>query len=202
MQTRFAFCLAAALFALPILAGSAISAGGGGGGGGGSGGGSSGGSSSGGGSSATECRSGKVWDKKRHKCVEPKQGMLDDDSLYEAGRGLAMAGRYGEAITVLGYVANKADPRVLNYLGYSHRKSGRIQVGLGYYEEALRINPDYILAREYLGEAYLTLGDLASAQGQLNEIYKRCGKGCREYSLLSQELARFEKIWRTAQRRF
>ena len=120
--------------------------------------------------------------------------MLDDDSLYEAGRGLAMAGRYGEAITVLGYVANKADPRVLNYLGFSHRKSGRIQVGLGYYEEALRINPDYVLAREYLGEAYLTLGDLASAQDQLNEILKRCGKGCREYSQLSQELAKFEKI--------
>ena len=165
----------------------------GGGGGGNSGGGSSGGRS-GGGSSATECRSGKVWDKKTHKCVAPKQGLLDDDSLYEAGRGLAMAGRYGEAITVLGYVANKADPRVLNYLGYSHRKSGRIQVGLGYYEEALRINPDYVLAREYLGEAYLTLGDLASARDQLNEIHKRCGKGCREYSLLSQELARFEKI--------
>ena len=134
-------------------------------GGGNSGGGSSGGSSSGGGSSATECRSGKVWDKKSQKCVAPKQGLLDDDSLYEAGRGLAMAGRYGEAITVLGYVANKADPRVLNYLGYSHRKAGRIQVGLGYYQEALRINPDYVLAREYLGEAYLTLGDLASAQG-------------------------------------
>jgi hypothetical protein len=205
MQTRFAFAVAAALVVLPIVAGSAFSAGGGGGsggsggggrgtGGGNSGGGSSGGSSSGGGSSATECRSGKVWDKKSHKCVEPKQGMLDDDSLYEAGRGLAMAGRYGEAITVLGYVADKADPRVLNYLGYSHRKAGRIKVGLGYYQEALRINPDYVLAREYLGEAYLTLGDLAAAQEQLNEIHKRCGKGCREYSLLAQELARFEKI--------
>jgi hypothetical protein len=203
MQTRFACALVAALFVLPILSGSAISAGGGGGGGGmggggrGTGGGSSGGNSGGsssGGNSATECRSGKVWDKKSHKCVEPKQGMLDDDSLYEAGRDLAMAGHYGEAITVLGYVANKADPRVLNYLGYSHRKSGRIQVGLGYYQEALRINPDYVLAREYLGEAYLMLGDVTSAEDQLNEIHKRCGKGCREYSLLSQELARFEKI--------
>lgn len=209
MQTRFAFAVAAALFVLPIVAGSAFSAGGGGGGGssgggsgsgggnsggGSSGGGNSGGGSSGGGSSATECRSGKVWDKKSRKCVEPKQGLLDDDSLYEAGRGLAMAGRYGEAITVLGYVADKADPRILNYLGYSHRKAGRIAVGLGYYQEALRINPDYVLAREYLGEAYLTLGDLASAKDQLNEIHKRCGKGCREYSLLSQELARFEKI--------
>jgi len=206
MQTRFALALAAALVVLPIMSGSVLSAGGGGGGGGNdggggggngggnSGGGSSGGSSSGGGSAVTECRSGKVWDRRSRKCVVPKQGLLDDDSLYDAGRGLAMAGRYGEAIEVLGYVANKQDPRVLNYLGYSHRKAGRIRVGLGYYQEALRINPDYVLAREYLGEAYLTLGDLASARDQLDEIHKRCGKGCREYSLLSQELARFGKM--------
>ena len=203
MQTRLALTLAAALLALPIVSGSAFSAGGGGGGagggggggaGGGGGGGSSSSGSSNGGGSATECRPGKIWDNQQQKCVVPQQGLLDDDSLYEAGRNLAMAGRYGEAIAVLGYIANKADPRVLNYLGYSHRKAGRITVGLGYYQEALRIDPDYVRAREYLGEAYLTLGDVASAKDQLSEIEKRCGKDCREYSLLSQELAKFEKI--------
>ena len=120
--------------------------------------------------------------------------MLDDDSIYEAGRDLAMAGRYGEAITVLGLAADKTDPRILNYLGYSHRKSGRIQVGLGYYQEALRIDPDYTLVREYLGEAYLQLGDVASARNQLSEIEKRCGTGCREYTMLSDQLARIHKI--------
>ena len=101
----------------------------------------------------SQCKGGKVWDKKQKKCVAPKQGMLDDDSIYEAGRDLAMAGRYGEAITLLGLAADKTDPRILNYLGYSHRKAGRIPVGLGYYQEALRIDPDYTLVREYLGEA-------------------------------------------------
>ena len=179
MQTRFAVILAAALLASPILVSSAYSAG------------SSGGSS---GSTVTKCKSGKVWDKKMQKCVTPKQGVLDDDSIYEAGRDLAMAGRYGEAIEVLGLAADKTDPRILNYLGYSHRKSGRIQVGLGYYQEALRINPDYTLVREYLGEAYIQLGDVASARNQLSEIEKRCGTGCREYTLLSQQLAKFHKI--------
>jgi tetratricopeptide (TPR) repeat protein len=208
MRTRLALALAAALVALPIASGSAFSAGGGGGGGGGAGGGGGGGAGGGGGgnsgggsgggsgkdgSSATECRAGKVWDRNVRKCVEPKQGLLDDDSLYEAGASLARAGRYGEAITVLGYIANKADPRVLNYLGYSHRKSGRIQVGLGYYQEALRIDPDYTLAREYLGEAHLQLGDVASARNQLDEIEKRCGKGCEEYAELADLIARFKK---------
>jgi tetratricopeptide (TPR) repeat protein len=177
MQTRIAVILAAALLASPILATSAFSAGDGGSGG-----------------TVSKCKDGKVWDKKQQKCVVPKQGMLDDDSIYEAGRDLAMAGRYGEAITVLGLAADKTDPRILNYLGYSHRKSGRIQVGLGYYQEALRINPDYTLVREYLGEAYIQLGDVASAKNQLSEIEKRCGTGCKEYTALSEQLANFHKI--------
>ena len=213
MQTRFALALAAALLVLPNGSGSAFGAGGGGGGagsggggggaggggggGGGSGGrsqgGSTGGSSNGGGTTVQDCRSGKVWDKKHKKCVEPKQGMLDDENLYEVGARLAKAGRYGEAISVLGYVANKADPRVLNYLGYSHRKSGRIQVGLGYYAEALLIDPDFTPAREYLGEAYLSLGDVASARNQLGEIERRCGKDCTEYAMLADQIAALGK---------
>ena len=177
MQTRIAVILAAALFASPMRRLDRIRAGDGGSGG-----------------TVTKCKGGKVWDKKQQKCVTPKQGMLDDDSIYEAGRDLAMAGRYGEAIEVLGLAADKTDPRILNYLGYSHRKSGRIQVGLGYYQEALRINPDYTLVREYLGEAYIQLGDVASAKNQLSEIEKRCGTGCKEYTALSEQLANFHKI--------
>lgn len=142
----------------------------------------------------TQCKKGEVWDKKRAKCVEAKkQSMLDDDSIYEAGRDLAMVGRYGEAIEVLSLAANKADPRILNYLGYSHRKQGRVLVGLGYYEEALRVDPNYTLVREYLGEAHLQLGDVKAARVQLDEIEKRCGKGCEEYADLSAQIEAFVK---------
>lgn len=167
-----------AVAALPLFAAPAFSAGEGGGGGG-----------SGGGS--TQCKKGEVWDKKKQKCVPPKYGMLDDDNIYEAGHDLAMAGRYDEAIAVLSLAANKQDPRILNYLGYSHRHSGRVTVGLGYYEEALRLNPDYTLVREYLGEAHLQIGDLAGAQEQLREIEKRTGKGSREYGMLSEQIDHF-----------
>src|SRR5207245_4127612 len=140
------------------------------------------------GQTTTQCKKGEVWDKKKRKCVTPQYGMLDDDSIYEAGHDLAMAGRYDEAISVLTLAANKQDPRILNYLGYSHRHSGRVTVGLGYYEEALRIDPNYTLVREYLGEAHLQIGDLAGAQQQLTEIEKRTGKGAREYGRLSVEI--------------
>lgn len=144
----------------------------------------------GGGSEETTqtCKSGEVWDKNEKKCVAAKQGAVDDDSLYEGGRALALAGRYGEAIAMLGLAADKSDPRILNYLGYSHRKAGRVEVGLGYYEEALRADPDYTLAREYMGEAYLSIGDVAAARGQLDEIEKRCGKGCAEYAELEKQI--------------
>jgi len=172
-----------AVAALSLFAAPAFTAGGGGGG--------SAGGGSGAGQTVTQCKKGMVWDKKKKKCVAPQQGMLDDDSIYEAGHDLAMAGRYDEAISVLTLAANKQDPRILNYLGYSHRHSGRVTVGLGYYEEALRIDPNYTLVREYLGEAHLQIGDLAGAQEQLNEIEKRIGKNSREYGMLSEQIDHF-----------
>lgn len=176
MQTRYANLLAGALFVLPLLSAPVFSA-------------------SDGGDTAQQvkCAKGLVYNKTTKRCEPPKQGKIDDDSLYEAGRALAMNGRYDEAIEVLALAADKTDPRILNYLGYSHRKAGRVLVGLGYYQEALRNNPDYTLVREYMGEAHLMLGDVASAREQLSEIQKRCGTGCREYTLLSAEIDAYVK---------
>jgi len=154
-----------------------------------------GGSDDSGGTSKTtqKCKKNQVWDQKKKKCVTPQQGMLDDESIFEAGRDLAYAGRYDEAINVLTMAADKRDPRILNFLGYAHRKSGRVNVGLGYYLEALRIDPNYTLVREYLGEAYLQIGDTAKAKDQLAEIEARKGKDCAEYRVLSAQIEAVSK---------
>jgi tetratricopeptide (TPR) repeat protein len=133
---------------------------------------------------------GKVWNKKTKKCVDAQQGSLDDESIYETGRYLAKIGRYDEAITILNYVANANDKRVLNYLGYSYRKSGQLDVGLKYYKASLAVDPDYVLVREYMGEALLQMGDIAGAKAQLAEIEARCGKTCEPYVDLSAELSK------------
>ena len=174
MRARLLVSLASMLVAAPLLVAPAFSAGGGGA------------------ASVPSCAKGKVYDTKSKKCV-PKTSALDDDSIYETGRSLAMEGRYGEAIEVLSLAKDKTDPRILNYLGYSHRKQGRVLVGLGYYQEALRNNPDYTLVREYMGEAHLQLGDVASAKEQLGEIEKRCGKGCSEYTELASQIDAYVK---------
>ncbi len=137
-----------------------------------------------------KCKKGKIWSKKRKKCVKiKKSSLLDDENIYQTGKDLAIRGRFSDAIQVLSYAYNKSDPRVLNYLGYAHRKAGRIDVGLGYYKEALRIDPDYILVREYMGEAFLQKGDLVSAKIQLKEIETRCGLDCAEYAELAKQIA-------------
>ncbi len=133
---------------------------------------------------------GKVWNKKTKKCVDAQAGELDDDSIYETGRHLAKIGRYDEAITILNYVADANDKRVLNYLGYSYRKSGQIDVGLTYYKKSLAIDPDYVLVREYLGEALIQKGDIQGAKAQLIEIEARCGKTCEPYIDLAAELSK------------
>jgi tetratricopeptide (TPR) repeat protein len=143
-----------------------------------------------GGSSVPTCPKGQVYDSGKKKCVS-KQSRLDDKDIYENGRALALAGRYDEAISVLVMAKDKTDPGILTYLGYAHRKSGRIGVGLGYYQEALVNNPNATLTREYMGEAYLQLGDLAGARQQLAEIEKRVGKASREYGMLSEQIDRF-----------
>jgi len=139
-----------------------------------------------------KCKKGKIWSKKRKKCVIiKKSSLVDDENIYQTGRDLAIRGRHNDAIQVLSYAYNKSDPRILNYLGYAHRKAGRVDVGLGYYKEALRIDPDYTLVREYMGEAFLQKGDLASAKLQLKEIENRCGVECNEYAALAEKISKF-----------
>jgi tetratricopeptide (TPR) repeat protein len=145
-----------------------------------------------GGSTVPTCPKGQVYDSGKQKCVG-NQSRLDDRDIYENGRALALAGRYDEAISVLAKAEDKTDPGILTYLGYAHRKSGRIGVGLGYYQEALINDPNATLTREYMGEAYLQLGDLAGARQQLAEIEKRAGTASREYGLLSGQIDRFPR---------
>jgi tetratricopeptide (TPR) repeat protein len=137
---------------------------------------------------STKCKKGEVWDNTTNKCIKASSGVLPDDYLYEQGRALAKAGQYEWALDVLGSIVNQDDPKVLNYIGYSHRKMGDFQTGMGYYQKALALNPDYVLAREYLGEGYVANGQVDLAKAQLAEIEKRCGTTCEEYKDLSEEI--------------
>lgn len=125
----------------------------------------------------TECTDGQVWDEEKEECVDPQGAGLDDDTLFDAARELAFDGQFEHAITVLYQAQNRNDPRILNYLGYSHRHAGRIDVAMGYYHQALKIDPSYNLARSYMGQALALSGNLEAAEDQLLEIRARGGTG-------------------------
>jgi tetratricopeptide (TPR) repeat protein len=148
-----------------------------------------------------KCKTGQVWDPNattflgKGKCVDAaevkkpekqKQGMI-----YDYGRWLAKAGDYEDAIATLLMAPDQNDPRVLNYLGYSSRKLGRMDAALGYYHAAVAQNPDFSLVREYLGEAYIQLGELENARTQLTEIERICGgRSCDEYGQLADMIVK------------
>jgi Flp pilus assembly protein TadD len=123
------------------------------------------------------CTDGKVWSEATQTCVNPVQGNLDDDTLYQAARELAYAGQYGNALTVLQSMSDPSDDRVLTYLGFTHRKMGDVELGNAYYRQAISRNPDNLLARSYMGQGFVEAGDLAEARTQLTEIRARGGRG-------------------------
>jgi tetratricopeptide (TPR) repeat protein len=139
-----------------------------------------------------KCKKGEVIKKVGNvkKCVKVESGVLPDNELYEQGRLLAKAGEYEWALQVLAAIENQNDPRVLNYTGYSNRKAGRVEIGITYYRKALAIDPNFVLAREYLGEGYVAAGRIDLAQIELGEIKARVGTGSEEYRDLAKAIAK------------
>ena len=74
-------------------------------------------------------------------------------------------------------------------IGYSKRKSGAVEEGIGYYHQALALNPDNVNTREYLGEGYVAMGRLDLAQAELDRIGALCGESCDQYIDLAAAMA-------------
>jgi tetratricopeptide (TPR) repeat protein len=142
-----------------------------------------------------KCKAGEIiktikikGQKATKKCMKAVSGIIPDSEIYSQGRLLAKQGEYDWALTVLSAVQDKNNPEVLNYMGYANRKAGHLDIALTYYAKALAINPDFILAREYLGEGYVAAGKLDLAKVQLQEIGKRGGLNSAEFADLSKAI--------------
>jgi tetratricopeptide (TPR) repeat protein len=119
-------------------------------------------------------------------CVKLKADVLPDAELYQQARLLANEGEYEWALDHLRLIKVQQNAEVLNYTGYANRKAGRLETGIAYYHQALALNPDYIQAREYLGEAYVLAGFDDLAKQQLQEIQNRSGASSLSYVTLAK----------------
>ena len=132
----------------------------------------------------------KKQERKTKQEKEPKESSLDQDQVYSLGYWQAKSGEYGAALATLHSAPDQSDPRVQTMIGFTLRKLGRVDEAFGYYLKALATRPDATTTRQYLGEAYLQIGDTDRAREQLAEIAKRCGTACEDYTTLAEEIRR------------
>ena len=82
-----------------------------------------------------------------------------------------------------------------NLYAYSIRKGANPDMNLVFkhYNEALRIDPQHRGAHEYIGEAYLMVGNVAKAKEHLSQLDKLCFFPCVEYTDLKKAIAEHEQ---------
>ena len=90
--------------------------------------------------------------------------------------------------------ANPGNADYHSLYAYSLRKSGTQDMDLVFkhYNEALSIDAKHRGAHEYIGEAYLMLGNVEKAKEHLGALDKLCFFGCEEYSDLKKAISSFE----------
>lgn len=143
--------------------------------------------------STPKCKEGWTYNKKKGVCEQAS--LLDDETLTEAGRELALAGHYENALDALMAVRDKNDATVLTYIGYAKRKMGKVDEGISWYHKALAVDPGNLDTREYLGEGYVALGRIDLAEEQLARIEDMCGQTCEQYQALAGAIAGEPERW-------
>ena len=79
------------------------------------------------------------------------------------------------------YKSDKINPDILNYMGFTSRKTGNFEKAEKFYLEGLSIKPNHNGINEYLGELYVQTNRIDKANERL-EVLKSCN--CKEYSEL------------------
>jgi tetratricopeptide (TPR) repeat protein len=76
-----------------------------------------------------------------------------------------------------------------NNLGYAYRNLKQYDLAFKHYKRAIEIDPRHRGAHEYIGEAYLMTGDLASAEKHLAALREICLLPCEELTDLEHAVA-------------
>ena len=105
---------------------------------------------------------------------------LDPD--FVAGKKALAAGEWHEAISALKLAALR-DPLnadIQNYIGYAYRQLRELKQAFVHFQRAVSFNPRHRGAHQHMGEAYLTLGNVAKAEEHLAALEGICLIPCEE----------------------
>jgi tetratricopeptide (TPR) repeat protein len=126
----------------------------------------------------------------------PRSGTPEDQDLSDA-RARIEAKDWPGAVDILkkAVARDPGNAEYHNLFAYSVRHTANPDMNLVFqhYREALRIAPQHRGAHEYIGEAYLMVGDLPKAKEHLAALDKLCFFSCAEYRDLKKAIERYEK---------
>ena len=123
----------------------------------------------------------------------------DEVSLYKSGKKLVLKAKklekkdkiekakklYLKAYKKLekAYAKDKKNADILNYLGYTLRKTGDLEQAEVYYLKGLELDSGHLGINEYLGELYVQTGRIELAKERLQVLN---GCKCEEYDELKE----------------
>ncbi len=123
----------------------------------------------------------------------------DEASLYKAAKKLVLKAKklekknkndkakklYLKAYNKLeeAYAKDKKNTDILNYLGYTLRKTGNLEKAETYYLKGLELDAGHLGINEYLGELYVQTNRIELAKKRL-EVLNGCK--CEEYEELKE----------------
>ena len=81
------------------------------------------------------------------------------------------------------YAKNKTNPDILNYLGFTLRKTGNLEKAEVYYLKGLELDAGHLGINEYLGELYVQTNRIELAKKRLAVLN---GCKCEEYEELKE----------------
>ena len=124
-------------------------------------------------------------------------GDKDEVSLYKSGKKLVLRAKKLEKKNKVekakklylkaydkfekAYAKDKKNADILNYLGYTLRKTGDFEKAETYYLKGLELDAKHLGINEYLGELYVQTNRIELARERL-EVLKGCK--CEEYEEL------------------
>lgn len=115
------------------------------------------------------------------------------DPVLQQAREATLREEYAAAAAILREALARVpdNAEYHNLYAYALRKGPNPDMALVFrhYREALSLDPRHRGAHEYIGEAYLGVGDLAKAKEHLARLDRLCFFGCREYDELKQAIA-------------
>jgi Flp pilus assembly protein TadD len=124
------------------------------------------------------------------------------DPDYAAGKQAIERKDWSQAASRLAKAAlrDPGNADLQNFLGFSYRNQGRYDLAFEHYKKALSIDPRHKGAHEYIGETYLKVGDLASAEKHLAALKSLCPLSCEPLEDLQRAVNAFRSKASTATR--